>query len=140
MSVSVAILNTGNHPDDEICVMAADTGAGHVTLMAGDSVVMKEDLEYSFRVLYHGSGDQCRTHEAMAIMTDGPGAELVRLEHTGADRDAVHGATIREFKKLQAAFINLLHVQGGDPRCTALAKTAAEEAAMWAEKAVTAKV
>ena len=61
------------------------------------------------------------------------GAQRVRLDFNPSSNTAVD-----RIKRAGAAFIDAINGETGDPRCKALAMTAAEEAAMWGVAAVTA--
>ena len=60
------------------------------------------------------------------------GAQRVRLDFNPSSNTAVD-----RIKCAGAALIDAVNDEAGDPRCKALAMTAAEEAAMWGVKAVT---
>ena len=61
------------------------------------------------------------------------GENRVRIAFNPNDHSAVH-----KIKAATAELIDMVAVEGKDPRLTALAQTAYEEAAMWAVKAATA--
>ena len=130
MTVRAVLLNCGNHPDDVIEVIG--DGRAPKALERGNFVDVHDGPTYSFRTIRHGSGDACRQHEPAAIMSEGPGAGLVRVTFNPSDSEAVN-----RIKTLAAALINEIEAAEGDGRHKALAKTAIEEGAMWAVKAVT---
>lgn len=131
MTVSVNIMNVGNHPDDRVTLERANGTI--VELARGEGLEMYRGDTVTYAGEEHGSGELCRDHIGMAVCVEGPGRGLVRTDfnpsnNTGVDR----------LKALSAALINEIEVQGKDGRLSALARTAAEEAAMWAVKSATA--
>ena len=130
MTVSAHIVNTGNHPDDEISVSFGDTS---VHLKQGEVLILPGDIEYTITTTNHGSGE-CLEHAGFAICVEGPGVEMVRADFNPSASDRV-----TRVKLLAAALINEIHHHGKDGRYTSLAKTGIEEAATWAVKSLTAK-
>ena len=128
MTVSTHIVNAGNHPDDEISVSFGDM---LVPLKQGEVFVTAGDGNYTIKTMKHGSGE-CLEHAGFAICVEGPGVEMVRADFNPSASDRV-----TRVKLLAAALINEIHHHGKDARCTALAKTGIEEAAMWAVKSLT---
>ncbi len=55
------------------------------------------------------------------------------VEHFDSDR---HGP-VEHVKRISADLIDYVRNEGRDPRCTALAVTAIEQASMWAVKSIT---
>lgn len=55
----------------------------------------------------------------------------------GIDFNPSSDPNVDEIKQLAAELIDLVNNAGRDERCTALAKTAFEEGAMWAVKSIT---
>ena len=134
MTVSTYIVNAGNHPDDEITVSFSVTDSvpeAVINLKQGKVMNIPGDAEYRIETVKHGSGD-CLEHAGFAICVEGPGAELVRADFNPSASDRV-----TRVKQLAAALINEIHHHGKDGRCTSLAKTGIEEAAMWAVKSLT---
>ena len=131
MTVRTCILNCGNHPDDEIEVTFSN-GERHILAQCQWVDVWTEE-KVSIRTLQHGSGKDCMYHDPMAIMTDGPGMEMVRT-----DFNPSMSGKVDRVKMLAAALINEID-DAGIGRHVALAKTAFEEGAMWAVKALTEK-
>jgi len=128
MTVRAVLLNCGNHPDDAISV----NGSGGKIIKRGEFVDLFDGAECSFSTVHHGSGEACRQHEPAAIMSEGPGAGLVRVTFNPSNSE-----TVDRIKTLAAALINEIDAAEGDGRHTAIAKTVIGEGAMWAVKAVT---
>ena len=137
MTVSTHIVNAGNHPDDEIRVSfnvtTDELSRVETRLKQGEVMNIPGDADYAIETTNHGSGE-CLEHAGFAICVEGPGAELVRADFNPSASDRV-----TRVKQLAAALINEIHHHGKDGRCTSLAKTGIEEAAMWAVKSLTAE-
>ena len=129
MTVKTVIANAGNHPDDKIGVVVGHTNKW---LMRGETLVLY-DGDFTVQTIHHGAGAGCG-HDALVVPVQGSGADLVRTRFNPSD-----SSDVDQLKALAAAFINKIEHSGKDPRLTALAKTAAEEAAMWAVKSATAE-
>ena len=133
MTVALSVINHGNHADDLVHLTVEGSGdAQAATLARGESVSLMSGETVTVTGMEHAGDTSCREHDAMAIMCEGVGADIVR---TGFNPS--HSGSVDRLKTLAAAFINEVEVAGKDGRLTALAKTAAEEAAMWAVKSVT---
>ena len=132
MTVRVYLVNAGTHPDDRIVLRSKTSYAEGVVLERGERLSIEHATEVSYDIDRHGSGEDCRQHEAFALCVEGPGAARVRADFnpSGSNR-------VARIKTLAAAFINEVAAAGGEPRLAALAMTSAEEAAMWGVKAVT---
>lgn len=130
MTVRAVLLNCGNHPDDAISVHV--NGGPGKTIKRGEFVDIESGQLVSFEEVYHGSGEDCRQHTPAALMSEGPGANLVRVRFNPSNSGAVD-----RIKTLAAALINEIEASEDSGRCAALAKTAIEEGAMWGVKAVT---
>ena len=132
MTVRLQVINVGNHPDD---VVRLKRGDGRIySLERGESVDFNKGGRFDHLDSIHGSGEECRTHEAMALCRDGPGDKIIRATFNPSGSSGVD-----RLKALAAALINEIDVQSKDGRLSALARTAAEEAAMWAVKSATAE-
>lgn len=132
MTVKVMLLNCGNHADDLVKVLSLGQ---HVTnLQRGEAVELAEKIDYSFGVIEHGGDETCREHDAMAVISEGPGIKLVRSSFNPSEFCAVD-----RIKTLAAALINEIDaLPTDDHRVKAVAKTEVEGAAQWAVKAATA--
>ena len=136
MTVQASILNHGNHPDDTVTIEGIREHSGErytVNLLHGKSLSLDMGDQYKIIFNQHGSGVECRTHTAVALQKEGPGAALVR-----ADFNPSEMGDIDSIKVLAAGLINAIETKGKDSRLTALAKTAIEVGAMWAVKSLTA--
>ena len=137
MTTIVKLVNAGNHPDDLVTVTyeVEDVSSGIQTqtqLRRGEIMYVSQNRPLVVKTDYHGGGDECRAHDAMAVMVEGPGKERVRADFNPSELD-----TVARLKKMIAAAINEIDALEADGRLKALAMTSLEEGAMWAVKAAT---
>ena len=136
MTVQTSIINHGNHPKDTVTIEITDGHSGvkeSIDLPHGKSMFMHASEQYKITHNEHGSGAECRSHKAVALQSEGPGAALVRTDFNPSEM-----GDIDSIKVLAAGLINVIDAKGKDSRLTALAKTAIEDGAMWAVKSLTA--
>lgn len=135
MTVKVKLINTGNHKDDRVAVNGP--GLAGKELVRGESVLLHPGEDYRFTEVRHGGDTSCREHNVMAVMSEGPGAALVRSRFNPSESSAV-----LRLKTLAAALINEIDALPAGTteahRLKAIAKTEVEGASHWAVKAATA--
>ena len=136
MTVTTSIINHGNHPKDTVTIEGTRAHSGEkytVDLQHGKSLNLFTGDQYKITHNEHGSGAECRTHKAVALQSEGPGAAVVRTDFNPSEMGDVDS-----IKVLAAGLINVIDAKGKDSRLAALAQTAIEEGAMWAVKSLTA--
>ncbi|MCY3648304.1 MAG: hypothetical protein OXG40_01065 [Acidimicrobiaceae bacterium] len=140
MTIKAFLVNCGNHAADQINVRGGELPGAGMTVMRGGAVELEAGRNYIFRETHHGGDDTCRDHQPMAVMSEGPGADLVRT----AFNPSGDGAEDR-IKALAAALVNEIDALPVDPadggrvaRPKAVAITNVQQASMWAVNAATA--
>ena len=140
MTAKLALMNIGNHPDDEVTFVS---GSGEVTLKQGEHTAfdVRDDDWFGLKMLRvrHAGGSECRETIPMLLTKEGPGGDLVRADFNPSENDRV-----ARLKQIAGALINECEVvREENPnagRHASLAITAVEEAAMWAVKAATTEL
>ncbi|WP_420010956.1 DUF7681 family protein [Tateyamaria sp.] len=140
MTATLALMNIGNHPDDEVTFVS---GSDEFTLRRGEhtayGVRVDDGFSFNVRQVRHADGSECRETIPMLLTKEGPGGDLVRADFNPSENDRV-----ARLKQIAGALINECDVVREEnpnaARHVSLAITAVEEAAMWAVKAATTEL